>query len=240
MKLTALGFRIFASALFAGIAFFADASSASAAVDASAGEQSALASERAAAEAKFAARDQACRQRFVVSACVADARRDRRIALDALRIRQRALDDAERQERASERRADLAAKSLEDGRREAARAGEADPASSAASALPKGRPFESPHADKTGKAAAAASAASSGRAAKHAGSERKAPPAAADPALRKSREERSREAFTIRQKQAAQHREEVIDAAIRRMKKHPPGSSLPLPGAPGARAASTP
>ena len=240
MKLTALGFRIVASALFACIAFPADASPASATVDASAGERSALASERAAAEAKFVERDQACRQRFVVSACIADARRDRRIALDALRIRQRALDDAQRQERASERRADLATKSVEDGRREAVRAGKADPASSAASDLPKGRPFESPHADKTGKAAAAASSASSGRAAKRAGSDRKAAPAAADQALRRSREERSREAFTTRQQQAAQHREEVIDAAIRRMEKHSPGSSLPLPGAPVARAASAP
>ena len=195
------------------------------AADGDAGERARLAEQRSAAEAGFAARDEECRQRFVVSACVADARRDRRTALDVLRARERVLDDARRQERAGERRAALTAKAADDSKRERERAAMAasSPAAaastaSAASRPREGRPFEGRHEPKLKKPASSK----------------------ANPATRQQLEERNRASFEARQQEAAQHREETVEATIKRMEKRSPARSLPIPSASAVRAASAP
>ena len=187
------------------------------AADGDGAERARLAGERSAAEARFVASDAECRQRFVVSACVAEARRARRTALDALSARQRVLDDARRQQRAVERRAALAAKAADDAGRERERGKKAAaaPASAASSQL-GGRP---PGARNEPKAA-------------------KGPVRKPSPAVRRQLEERNRAAFSARQKDAARHREGAVDATILRMAKHPPAKSLPVPSS--VRAASSP
>ena len=187
--------------------------------DDNAAERARLAEERSAAEARFVDRDAECRQRFVVSACVAEARRARRTALDSISARQRVLDDARRQHRAVERRTALAAKAADDAGRERERGKKAASAPAAA--------------------AIAGSAASSPRVRPAARSgEAKGSAPKASPATRRQLEDRNRAAFATRQKDAARHREEAVDAAILRMEKHPPAKSLPVPSA--VRAASSP
>lgn len=182
-------------------------------------ERARLAEERSAVEARFVDRDAECRQRFVVSACVAEARRARRTALDSISARQRVLDDARREHRAVERRTALAAKAADDAGRERERG------KKAASAPPA--------------AAMAGSAASSPRVRPAARSgEAKGSAPKASPVTRRELEERNRAAFATRQKDAARHREEAVAAAILRMEKHTPAKSLPVPSA--VRAASSP
>ena len=208
------------------------------AADSDAGERARLAEQRSAIEARFVARDAECRQRFVVSACAADARHDRRTALDALRARQRVLDDARRQERASERRAALAAKATEDTRREGERAARAasSPAAggSSASSPREGRRFEG-RREKSGRQPTVASPSRDRSAARSSASS--APALKAAPATRRQLEERSRASFAARQQEAARHREDSVAATIKRMEKHSPARSLPVPPAPSAASA---
>ena len=63
-----------------------------------------LAQERRAIERRYDERDAQCRERFAVTSCVDEARRERRDALADVTARQIALDDAERQRRAQARR----------------------------------------------------------------------------------------------------------------------------------------
>ncbi|MEO8835532.1 MAG: hypothetical protein ABI364_02210, partial [Caldimonas sp.] len=51
-------------------------------------EQLRIATERAQVDVRFAARERECRERFVVTSCVDDAKHERRQALDALKARQ--------------------------------------------------------------------------------------------------------------------------------------------------------
>ncbi|MBN8494794.1 MAG: hypothetical protein J0M00_25540, partial [Burkholderiales bacterium] len=60
--------------------------------------------ERAAAEERYRQAEAACKQRFAVSGCVADADAERRAALSSLRLRELALDDARRKAEAEEKR----------------------------------------------------------------------------------------------------------------------------------------
>lgn len=68
-----------------------------------ASERERLTTERAAIESRHAERAQACQQDFFVTACLDAAQKDRRSALDRVRIQRQALDDAERQRRAADR-----------------------------------------------------------------------------------------------------------------------------------------
>ena len=78
------------------------------AVDASIAQPSAerarIASERAAAKARLAEQERACREQFVVTACLEAARKEERSTLARLRRAEMMLDDAERREAAARRR----------------------------------------------------------------------------------------------------------------------------------------
>ena len=220
------------------------------AADGDAAERARLAEERSSTEARFVARDAECRQRFVVSECVADARQERRIALDALRVRQQELDDGRRQQRAAERRAALAAKAAEDSQRERERparaasspaagaAGATGMAASSASPPRAGKPFEARREPRNASPAKTPSASHDRQAASNV--QAKGSTAKTSPATRQQLEEQHRAAFAARQREAARHRDEAVGATILRMEKHAPASSLPLPSAPPARPASAP
>ncbi|MEP6738873.1 MAG: hypothetical protein ABJA61_00755 [Caldimonas sp.] len=202
-------------------------------------EKSRIAAERSAAEASYAARERECRQRFIVSSCIEDARRERRAALDGLRARQIVIDEAARRERVAARRAELAAKAAEDARRDRERAARAATAASAASAPHdiRSRPLEPQQAAPRG--APAASAASGRSRSDPAGLGLK-PRKVESGSVREAREARSRASFNTRQRQAAEHREEVVDRTATRMLQHPPAAPLPASAARPARPASRP
>ncbi|WP_280155621.1 hypothetical protein [Piscinibacter sp. XHJ-5] len=79
-------------------------------VQAERAERDRIAAERAGVEATFGERERACRERFVVTSCLEDARRDRRQALENLRQQQVILDEAQRKQRAAQRMDDIRAK----------------------------------------------------------------------------------------------------------------------------------
>ncbi len=182
-----------------------------------------IAAERAAAEVRFRARERECRQRFVVTSCVDDAKAERREAIDSLRAQQLAIDAARRRERAAARSDELRQKAAEDARRSA-------PREAPALNVRRRQPLEPRH--EPGAAAAArlprAGLDQPGRGARPA---ERAEPA---PAERREREERNRAGYEARQREAAEHREEVLDRATRRMLQHPPAAPLPVPDAASA------
>ena len=190
-------------------------------------ERSRIASERASVEATFAARERECRERFVVTSCVEQARRERRRGLDALRARQLLLDEARRRERAAERRDELAAKAAEDARRDQERAAHA---ASAPAPRQAGKPLEPRH-DESAKPARRAGSVHDrpGRPGQGFGVEPEHRESADE---RRAREASSRAAFEARQRQAAEHRQSVLERAAQRLKEHPPAASLPEPSAP--------
>jgi len=188
------------------------------------GERARIASERAEVEKRYADRERECRERFVVTSCVDDAKRDRRKSLDALRARELKLDEETRRARTEARRAELAAKAAEDARRDQARAASA-PARS-------GKPFET-HPPASGAARSEHEA-------------RDRPLTAADrlgihptvrgsEAERREREAASRASFEARQREAAEHRREVEERNVKRLQEHPASPSLPTPGASAPR-----
>jgi hypothetical protein len=67
-------------------------------------ERERLAQERRAIERRYDEQDVQCRERFAVTSCLDESRRERRDALADVTARQIALDDAERQRRAQARR----------------------------------------------------------------------------------------------------------------------------------------
>lgn len=212
-----------------------------AAAEAGAAERAAIAGERDAVEAAFVARGAECRSRFVVSSCLEEARNKRREALDALRTRQLVVDEARRREHAETRRVDLAARSASDTAREQERVAKAMQAASSASAtsaprearLPSARREGSPgftHAASRPRERSGASSASA--AAK--------PPARENTARRRAGEVDKSAAFETRKREAAQHRDDVLDATTRRMLQRSPAPSLPTPSAPVRRGASAP
>ena len=95
-------------------------------------ERARLVQQRRVLNATFAAEEQACGQRFAVTACVDDLKLRRRQALAPLRERELQIDEAERVQKATARRAAIAAK------RAAAAAASAPLAASAASAASAG------------------------------------------------------------------------------------------------------
>ncbi len=75
-----------------------------------AGELARIASQRQVLHERFAEEERACRSRFVVTACLDDVRARQREALAPLRERELRLADEGRQQRAAQRRGDIAAK----------------------------------------------------------------------------------------------------------------------------------
>jgi len=190
-------------------------------------ERAQIARERAEVEARYGERERECRGRFVVTSCIDDAKRERRQALDALRARELRLDEATRRTRTDARRAELAAKTAEDTRRDE------EHAARAASAPPRtGKPFEprrsASDAERTGHEPRdrplTAGERLGIRPTEH-GSE----------AERREREAASRERYDARQRQAAEHRREVEEKNAKRLQEHPPASPLPTPGASAPR-----
>lgn len=194
-------------------------------------ERARIAEERAAIEARYAARERECRDRFVVTSCIDDAKVERRRGLDALRSRQLQIDEARRRTRTAERRAELAAKAADDARREQERAARA---ASAPARREAPRPIE-PRRER---------AAASGAAASGAGRDRPAPDGlglgpktgrSESAEQRREREARHRASFETRQRQAAEHRQEVLDKAAERLKARRPAEPLPVPASAPAR-----
>jgi hypothetical protein len=194
-------------------------------------ERHRIAEERAAIEARYAARERECRDRFIVTSCVDDAKVERRRGLDALRVRQLKLDEEKRRERTAERSAELATKAADDARREQERAARA----ASAPAPREPRPLEPRH-EKPAAAAASTSAAGHDRpGAAVEGPGKKAVPSETA-AQRRENEERHRASFEMRQQQAIEHRQEVLDKAAEREKKgKPPAAPLPVPASVPAR-----
>ena len=121
------------------------------------GERQRIALERRQAETEFSRADAACRARFVVAACLEDARQRHRDAIERLRLQLTMLDEAQHKRRAAERMDAIRAKvsAEEASRREAewqARGhAAAQPAASAASspraqAADAARPVKTPPA----------------------------------------------------------------------------------------------
>jgi hypothetical protein len=77
---------------------------------AAADERGRLVQARQRVEAEFAAEEARCRERFAVAGCLAELRLRRREALAPLRERELELDEAERRERAAQRRRAVEAK----------------------------------------------------------------------------------------------------------------------------------
>jgi len=90
-------------ALLAALPAWADASA----------ERQRIDRERQAIEARFAAEEAACRERFVVTACVDEVKVRKRQALGGLRSQELMLDDADRKARAAARLQAIEAKRLE-------------------------------------------------------------------------------------------------------------------------------
>jgi len=101
----------------------------------SADERQRLSQQRVGIEARFAQESQACLGRFIVNACLDDARARRVAGLKPLQTREDALDAAERRERAQAQRDRVAQKELEFAAEELRRstAAQAKPAALAAS-----------------------------------------------------------------------------------------------------------
>jgi colicin import membrane protein len=184
-----------------------------------------IARERADAEARFSERERECRTRFIVTACVDDAKRERREVIARLRREQNALDEQQRKEKAAER-ADLIRRKAEN---EAARekpAAEAD--------------RREPARQKPARSASAPEAADRSMDAASAPrrSRPKGPllPSIAPKSAARSAEEmaRSRATFDAAQRAAAAHRAEVEARSAARAAKRKPAAPLPLP--PGASA----
>jgi hypothetical protein len=76
-------------------------------------ERSRIAAERRAMAERYAAEERACVSRFAVTACVDEVRARRREALVPLRDRELKLDEADRQQRAQERRQAIAQRQAE-------------------------------------------------------------------------------------------------------------------------------
>jgi hypothetical protein len=124
-------------------------------------ERTRLAAERQALVDRFAQEELACQQRFFVNACVEDVSRRRREALAPLRARELELDDAERQQRAAERRAAIEAKQREQATRPAPAVAPAlppRPPAAPASVLPASPASVSPQSGAEAQARAAQAA----------------------------------------------------------------------------------
>jgi len=193
-------------------------------------ERHRIAAERAAIEARYAARERECRDRFIVTSCVDDAKVERRRGLDALRARQLKLDEEKRRERTADRNAELAAKAADDARREQERT--ARGASAPAAREP--RSLEPRHETPAGPAASSTAARHDRPGAAVDGMGKKAD-RTETAAERRDREERHRASFESRQQEAKEHQQQVLDKAAQRQKERPPATPLPVPASVPAR-----
>jgi hypothetical protein len=164
------------------------------------GERERIRADIAAAEAAFAVAQRECQDRFAVTACVNEARRERNEKLHRLRRQEAELDAAARRERAAQRAAAIGAKTQAAEPREASEAP---------------RP-PAPRMRVVARPAASAAAAASR-------------PAAADSAQRRADEERSRAAHAERQREIQAHREAAEARAVQREREGRKAAPLPVP-----------
>ena len=73
-------------------------------------EMARIGREREQVQARFAERERECKQRFVVTRCIEEARRERRASLERLRRQEEVIDEAQRKQRAAERIDEIRAK----------------------------------------------------------------------------------------------------------------------------------
>ncbi len=128
-----------------GSCLLAAAAGLSAATPVSQGERAQLLAEQQVMSQRFDRELAACRERFLVSDCIASLNHQRRVALAPLRERLLQIDETERQQRADARRATLAAKQkiLEE-RMAGAQAAQAAQAADSASAVRSRQPMLPP------------------------------------------------------------------------------------------------
>ena len=186
-------------------------------------ERARLVQERAAIEAQYTNRHGECTQRFVVTSCVEDTKRDRRHALDGLRARQIVLDESRRKERSAARSSELSNNAAELARREAVRASKP--------AVPASGPSDGHDQATAGPTTAHRPIAEHVAAPKrHAvGDLRESAAKSASAPDRSAKEVRSRATFEARNHEAAEHREDVVDKAAKRAQQHKPAAPLPIP-----------
>jgi colicin import membrane protein len=174
-------------------------------------ERERIQAERAQVEAAYASRERECRGRFIVTACIEDAQRERRQALERLRGQQEVLDEAQRKQRAAQRMEQIRNKlASEDDRRRDLTVQE----------RLKDKP---PAAERVQRAAPSERAASATRPAKAASQAAAA-------------EARRRADYDRRQQEARAHREAVEKRnAERAAKGKQPAAPLPVPASAASR-----
>jgi colicin import membrane protein len=116
--------------------------------------------ERAVAEARYKQAEADCNQRFAVSGCIAEAQAQRREAMTGLRMRELALDEAERKAGAEESARRVQAKRAEAASRTppVPRAASAPASAASSTAMGKAPTERTPRRSKTADDAAAAAA----------------------------------------------------------------------------------
>ncbi len=176
--------------------------------DTAVAERKQIRTERAAAEARYKQAEADCNQRFAVSGCIADAQAQRREALSKLRVREIALDEAQRKAQAEESARRIEAKRAEVASKPApvprgASAPAAAPASAAAGRAPTERARQRSKSADDATAAAARVAAQQRRAS-----------------------------------EAMAHRQEVEQRNAERSARGKKSTSLPVPAAASVAAAS--
>jgi colicin import membrane protein len=197
----------------------------SAAVEQASEETARIVKERAAAEAQFLGRERECRQRFVVTSCLDEAKAERRQSLDQLRARQLIIDEARRHARSEQRKAELTDKAAEDARRSSAHAALAAASAAASDAGPPGR--SRPFAPPPPESARAATGGPRDRARSPGTGVGIEPQPRESKALREEREASRRAAFEARNAEAAAHRAEVIERTTKRLAQKAPAAPLP-------------
>jgi colicin import membrane protein len=170
-------------------------------------ERDRIAAERAAVNASRAERERECSTRFVVAACVDEARADNRTALAGLRQRELQLDQLARHTAADARRKAIAEKA----EAQQARAGEASPEP------PRVRFRQAPEPP-------------SPPAARESRDGVPLPPGGDEPGQdRATIEQRNQQKFDARQREAAAHREAVMQRNSEHAAKGRPTAPLPVP-----------
>ncbi len=165
-------------------------------------ERQRIGAERAEAEAAYARQEKLCRERFVVSSCLDDAKRERRRALERLRQQEAVLDEGQRKQHAAQRLEDIGAKLSErDTRRR--------------ETVVREPPSDKLRGEKVGRSGTREASAAS------------APAAAASAAAAQRAAD-----YEQRQAQAREHREAVERRNAERAKQgKAPAKPLPVPGA---------
>jgi colicin import membrane protein len=181
------------------------------------GARERIETERATVEATFAKQERECQARFAVTACVEEAQRTRRHALNDLRRRAASLDEAQRRQRAERRRQAIADNLARD---EAAQREHSQRAVAEPRTLPVTRVPPVPReARKPGRTVAPRA------------SEARTPivPSAAEQAAQRAQETQKRSDYEARERAAQAHRLEVERRNAERARRHKAAAPLPIP-----------